>query len=268
MCVEANPRTKQRTGGCCCGGHGHARRKPEAAARDIVELDLSAPAKHRCNCDKRRCPRTYLAWSGLVLGGFLVLHFGANLLGFWPATFQAFVSRNHALGWGLTALEVTLIFVPLAVHLKFGLRTLQREQLRYGIEKHHHGSDLRQWLQRVTAVILLAFLVFHIATMHRWLGGRFAPDAAFTSASQAIWQFWRGLPVGHPANLLVATFYLLGIVAAVYHFANGVATAAEVLGWVETPVAQRRLGRACLLAGAALLLIGMVAWYALSLNGN
>jgi succinate dehydrogenase / fumarate reductase cytochrome b subunit len=176
------------------------------------------------------------------------------------------VSRNHSLGAWLPVLEVGLIFIPLAIHLAFGLRTLRREKLKYGVEKHHHGSDLRQWLQRLTAVILLAFVSFHLVVMHRWFCGRFDPHHAFASASRAVWQFWSGLPAGNVANLLFAQIYLLGIVAAVYHVTNGLATAAEVVGWVRTPAAQERLWRACLCAAPLLLLAGMAAWYALAVN--
>jgi succinate dehydrogenase / fumarate reductase cytochrome b subunit len=198
----------------------------------------------------------------LLLGGFLVLHLAINTLGLWPDAFQAAVNRNHALGPLLPVLEVGLIFLPLAIHAALGLRTLAREKLRYGVAKHHHGSDLRQWLQRVTAVVMLAFLLLHVVTLHRWFGGRFDPHHAFSSASQAVWQFWRDVPAGRTSNLWFAQFYLLGIVAAVYHLTNGVATGAEVLGIVRTPAAQHRLGRACLIAAPVLLLAGMAAWQA------
>ena len=51
-----------------------------------------------------------------------------------------------------------------------------------------------------------------------------------------------------------------------YHLTNGMATGAEVLGWVRTPAARQRLGRACLIAAPALLLAGMAAWQALAVN--
>jgi hypothetical protein len=66
--------------------------------------------------------------------------------------------------------------------------------------------------------------------------------------------------------LLFAQFYLLGIVAAVYHLTNGVATGAEVLGLVSTPVAQDRLWRICVVTAPALLLAGLVAWYAFAVR--
>ena len=135
-----------------------------------------------------------------VAGGFLVLHLAINTLGLWPDTFQAAVNRNHALGPLLPVLEMGLIFLPVTIHAALGLRTLGREKLRYGVAKHHHGSELRQWLQRVTAVILLAFILFHVVTLHRWFGGRFDPHHAFSSASQAVWQFWRDVPAGRWAT--------------------------------------------------------------------
>jgi len=225
-------------------------------------MEFGEEAKHHCKCGGGACPRHYLALTGYLLSAFLVLHIAGNTLGFWPTKFQAVVNRIHSLGALLPVLEVGLIFLPLSIHVAFGLRMLRREKLRFGVEKHHHGSDLRYWLQRVTALIMLAFILFHVVTLHRWFGGRFDPHNAFSSASHAIWQFWHGLPAGHPGNLLFAQFYLLGIVAAVYHLTNGVATGAEVLGFVSTPVAQKRLWRTCLIAAPVLLLAGLAAWYA------
>jgi succinate dehydrogenase / fumarate reductase cytochrome b subunit len=264
MCVEASPKSSCQKSSCGCGGHGHAAAPPDP--RVILALKFDSNAREKCQCGGGKCPRHYMALTGLLLGGFLVLHLGINALGLCPAAFQAAVNRNHALGGLLPVLEVGLIFLPLGIHVAFGLRTLRREKLKFGVEKHHHGSDLRQWLQRVTALIMLAFVLFHVITLHRWFGGRFDPHHAFSSASQAIWQFWHGLPAGHPGNLLFAQFYLLGIIAAVYHLANGVATGTEVLGLVNTPAAQKRVGRACLLIAPVLLLAGLSAWYAFAVR--
>jgi len=260
MCVEAAPKSGCQNSSCGCGGHG--RQKPPPDPRVILTMTFDGAAAPQCQCSGRTCPRHYLALAGLGLAGFLGLHLAVNLLALWPATFQAVVSRSHALGLALPVLEISIIFLPLAVHVGLGLRTLAREGLKFGVEKHHHGSDLRQWLQRATALVLLAFVLFHVVTLHRWFGGRFDPPNAFHSASQAIWQFWRGLPAGHPGNLVFAQFYLLGLAAAVYHLTNGVATGAAVLGLTPTLAAERRLGRLCLLAAPLLLLAGMVAWFA------
>jgi len=266
--------------GCQCGGSCHPRQTQTLEPRDLLSVDFSASEKvHDCGCGGHACPRRYLAITGFIFGTFLILHLAVNLLGLWPARFQAAVSRIHNLGNVLPVLEIGLIFIPLTIHVALGLRALRRELLKFGVEKHHHGSDLRQWLQRITALILLAFLAFHLATMHRWglhlvfrlthwpaleryaAGGLFEPSCAFSSARDGLGNFWSAA-TGNPANLLIAEFYLLGIAAAVYHLANGVATGAEVLGLASTPAAQQWLWRLCLVAAPLLLLVGMAAWYA------
>jgi succinate dehydrogenase/fumarate reductase cytochrome b subunit len=284
MCVEAAPKSGCKKGSCGCGGHGrHAQATVQPDPRVILALKFGEEAERECNCGGATCPRHYLAITGFILVAFVVLHLTVNMLGLWPARFQAAVNHIHGLGAALPILEIGLIFIPLTIHVAFGLRTLRREKLKFGVEKHHHGSDLRQWLQRVTAVILLAFLAFHLATMHRWglhlvfrlthwpaleryaAGGLFEPSRALASVRDGLGNFWSSAS-GHPANLLVAQFHLLGITAAVYHLANGVATGSEVLGLAVTPPAQQRLGHLCLVTAPLLLLIGMVAWYAFAVK--
>ncbi len=260
MCVEASPKSK--CGGksnCGCGGHG---KSAVLDARVIRTIKFGEEAAHQCSCSGGgRCPRHYLAPTGYVLGGFLILHLAVNALALWPGRFQAAVNRLHSLGALLPVLEISLAAV-LAFHIAVGLRLMRRDKLKFITGDHFHGSPMRQWLQRVTAVILLAFLVFHMAVLQRWFGGRFDPQNAFSSTSHGIWQFWHGQATGSFPNLLFAQFYLLGIFAAVYHLTNGIATGAEVLGLVSTPLAQDRLWRICVIAAPALLLAGLAAWYA------
>lgn len=267
-------------GDCQCGGSCHSGQLQTLAPRDLMAVGFAAPETvHDCTCHGHACPRRYIAVTGFILGAFLILHLGVNVLGLWPVRFQAAVNRIRGLGATLPVLEIGLIFVPLTMHIALGLRTLRREKLRLGVEKHHHGSDLRYWLQRVTAVILLVFLAFHLATMHRWgfhlvyqithwpelghytTGGLFEPQRASASVSDAQWHFWDEHKA-NPANLLVVQLYLLGLASAVYHLANGVATGAEVLGFVATTGQKERLWRVCIGAGIILAAIGMAGWYA------
>ena len=266
--ISAAVSPKSKSGGksgCGCGGHGHAK-TAGLSPQTIRTIQFGKAAGHSCSCSGGgRCPRHYLAPTGYALAGFLVLHLSVNALALRPGIFQSAVSLIHSLGPLLLVFEIGLAAV-LGFHIFVGLRLMRRDKLKFVTGGHYHGSPMRQWLQRVTAVILLAFGLFHVAALHRWLGGRFDPGHAFSSASHAIWQFWQGLPAGHPANLLFAFFYLLGISAAVYHVGNGVATGAEVLGWVKTSTAQKRLERVCLIAAPALLFAGWVAWYAFAVR--
>jgi succinate dehydrogenase/fumarate reductase cytochrome b subunit len=272
-------------GGCRCGGNCHSGHKPNLAPHELLSLDFSTPKEEGgCACGERACPRQYLAISGFILGGFLLLHLTFNAIGLWPGRFQTLVNLVHGLGAALPVLEMGLVLV-LAIHVALGMRTLAREKLTLGVEKHHQGSDARYWLQRVTAVILLLFLSFHLATMPQWglhfvyqithwpalgcyaVGGRFVPQHAFASVSQAMSLFW-GEQAANPANLLIAEFYLLGIASAIYHLVNGAATGAEVLGFVTGSAQKERLLRWCMGIGVVLATAGMMAWYAFTFGAR
>jgi succinate dehydrogenase / fumarate reductase cytochrome b subunit len=266
MCIEAAPKSKcGGKSGCGCGGHGRAK-TAVLNPRTIRTVKFGGETGRRCGCSGGgRCPREYLAPTGYVLGGFLILHLAVNSLALWPGKFQSAVDRVHSLGALLPVLETGLIAV-LAFHIAVGLRLMRHDKLKFITGDHFHGGPMRQWLQRVTAVIMLAFVLFHVVTLHRWFGGRFDPHNAFSSASHAVWKFWHGQAAGSLPNLLFAQFYLLGIVAAVYHLANGAATGAEVLGLVRTPAAQDRFWRICVVAAPALLLAGLAAWWAFAVR--
>jgi succinate dehydrogenase/fumarate reductase cytochrome b subunit len=274
-----DPEKLPRRHGCQCGGSCNSGKPQTLAPRDLLSLDFSKPEKeHGCACGGHVCPRHFLAITGFILGAFLLLHLLVNALGLWPARFQTVVTLIHGLGALLPNLEIGLV-LALAIHVTLGLRTLRREKLKLGVEKHHCGSDVRYWLQRVTAVILLVFLSFHLATMPRWglhlvhqithwpalrryaAGGLFEPQHAFASVSEAQWHFWDE-HTANPANFLIVQLYLLGIAAAVYHLANGVATGAEVLGFVNTNRRKEKLWRVCMGAGFVFAAIGMAGWYA------
>jgi succinate dehydrogenase/fumarate reductase cytochrome b subunit len=241
----------------------------------------SAGPKEEGDCGRGDCgsERQWMAITGFVLGAVLILHLAFNVLGLWPALFELTASLNHRLGGALPSLEIGLVLVPLAIHVVLGVRILCRDKLVFGVEKQHRGSDVRYWLQRVTAVILLVFLAFHLATTHRWgvhliyqathwpaaeryaAGGLYEAQHAYASASDAQWHFWDDR-TGSPANLLVSELILLVIAAAVYHLANGVATGSEVFGLAAGARRKSRLWRVCIGAGFALAAIGMVGWYA------
>jgi hypothetical protein len=147
MCVEAAPKSGCKKAICGCGSHGGCAALPEQ--RTILAMKFGEEAEQQCSCASGRCPRHYLAVTGFILVAFVVLHLTVNMLGLWPARFQSVVNHIHGLGAALPILEIGLLFIPLTIHVAFGLRTLRREKLKFGVEKHHHGSDPRQWLQRV-----------------------------------------------------------------------------------------------------------------------
>jgi succinate dehydrogenase / fumarate reductase cytochrome b subunit len=222
---------------------------------------------------------------GAVLGLFIVAHLTIALSGLWPRRYQGLVDRIHRLGPALPVIELTLIFIPLLVQVIFGLRMLVKVGMAYHTEKQSRGGDLRFFVQRLSAVILLLFLGFHVATMHRWgfhllysvtglaalkgyaAAGLFHPAGqAFQSTAVAIRSYWGPGSIVQPGNLLVAGFYAVGIWAVCYHLANGLATSAMAWGITVTETAQRRCCFLCLALGVALSLAGAAAWYAFALG--
>ena len=99
--------------------------------------------------------------------------------------------------------------------------------------------------------------------------GLFHPDGqAFQSTAIAIRSYWSPDAIGHPANLLVAGFYAIGMWAVCYHLANGLATSAMAWGLAVTETAQRRYNFLCLGIGVALILVGTAAWYAFAFSSR
>ena len=88
-------------------------------------------------------------------------------------------------------------------------------------------------------------------------GTRWDDDFAASTLSLVLRGQSEGISI---AGIAISLFYLLGISAAVYHFANGLWTSAITWGLTVSQAAQRRWGVICTGVGAVLMLM---AWSAL-----
>jgi len=61
----------------------------------------------------------------------------------------------------------------------------------------------------------------------------------------------------------IAFVYAVGVLASVYHLANGIWTMGITWGVWTSPTAQRKAIAPCAVFGVALALLGMLAWYAM-----
>ena len=226
---------------------------------ETISLPIQKPHQAACTCRHRYCPRRIHAMLGVVVGLFVVAHLAIAMTGLWPERYQSLVNLIHRLGPALPVIELALVFIPLLVQVGYGLRMLLKIGMAYHTDKKSRGGDLRFFLQRLSAVILLLFIAFHVATMHRWgfhllyeitgmdalkgyeAAGLFHPDGqAFQSTATAIRSYWSPDSIRHPANLFVVGFYAIGIWAVCYHLANGLATSAMAWGITVTETSQRR----------------------------
>lgn len=209
--------------------------------------------------------------SGLIpVGAYMTVHLLVNstlLNG--PGAFQTQVNQIHALGAVLPVVEWVFIFIPLIFHAVVGIWIIQTG--RSNASQYHYVNNTRYTLQRWTGVLATIFILFHVFHLHGWFHGdvwlknvaeplgmaQFRPyNAASTLATAMAGYVW---PV----------FYAIGVIACVYHLANGIWTMGITWGVWLTPAAQRRANVLCGIFGVFLLIVGLSAlWGAKTTDVN
>ena len=252
-----------------CGCGHHATESP-ASQPEVT----AAPSS--CKCQKIRWVRKTHAALGLLFGLFLVEHFTATALGLRPNLFEQHIQGVHAVLIERPWLEF-LVFVPLVALVPFGLYLLVKSGLRYNVKKCNRGGKLRFFLQRVSAVAILAFLAFHLLTLRDWGTWYTRAEAERTTLSgtalnsapavfaTSVWQIWAFLPdtAGRSVDRYIVTgFYFLGMAAVIYHLANGLWTGAIAWGLTASPAAQQRSLWSFTAFGIVLFVLGTLGWYA------
>lgn len=201
------------------------------------------------------------------IGAFLVPHLVTNssiVWGRWfnPSrhgdagveTFQHEVDFIHDLP-ALVVLEFGLIWAPLAFHAILGVVFARTG--RFNVGRYPYGGNWRYTLQRITGYVGLLFIIMHVTSLRfglKWWGlapGFDAARAASTTGEHFQEGAW-GVP-------FAAVFYLAGVLSLVFHFANGLWTAAITWGLTVAVPAQRRWGRLCAAIGLLLAAAGVAA---------
>lgn len=152
-----------------------------------------------------------------------------------------------------TGLTMAVVLVPLLWHTVWGMLRMFRSRPAPDLSRF---SNVRYWLQRLSAIGLLLFLGAHLWLA--WAEPRFVAGRAEPFAE-----------IAHQMRFHLPTLfvYLLGTLGIAYHLANGlwsfcmgwgIAVSKSGLAWVE---------RISLLAFVALLAIGWLAVYALYQGG-
>jgi succinate dehydrogenase / fumarate reductase cytochrome b subunit len=201
--------------------------------------------------------------TGMVpIGAYLCFHLATNaaiLDG--PATYQRRADQIHLLGpTTILVLEWSLIFLPILFHGLVGMIIVTRG--KRNVRRYPYRENWRYTLQRVTGVVAFAFILWHVLHMHGWFrfewwreyvaeplgGAQFDPKNAGTTAAAAL-----------QASALVAAAYVAGVLASVYHLANGVWTMGITWGVWTSPKAQRRANLPCAAFGVGLAAVGVAS---------
>lgn len=207
--------------------------------------------------------------TGLIpVGGFLAFHLitnGSVLDG--AETFQYRVNQIHDLGpTTLLLLEWPFIFIPILFHALIGMVIVCRGMRN--VTDYPYAGNIRYTLQRWTGVIAFVFILWHVFHMHGWLraewwldyvarplgGAQFDPthNMAASSTAAAVWGTW-----------WMGAWYIVGTLACVYHFANGLWTMGITWGLWTGPAAQRWANLPALAFGLVLAILGIGAMYGL-----
>ncbi len=244
----------------------HGEHKPS------VRSDLWAPL-HRHHFLLRRLH----SLTGIMpVGVFVIFHLFTNMqMAIAQVTgqlhyFQDEVDFIHSLP-ALLFLEIFGLWLPIAFHAGLGIVYMWGG--KSNSMSYRYGGNLRYTLQRWTAWIALFFIFFHVASL-RWgwtfwifeypwgaraEGTEFAALAGVDSYPLAHATTAMALQTGPLGGLFMVLAYLIGTLAVVYHWSNGLWTAAITWGLTLTQTAMKRWGLICLGMGIALTLFSIAA---------
>jgi len=207
----------------------------------------------------------------MPVGVFVIFHLFTNMQMLF-GTFQHEVDFIHNLP-ALIFLEIFGLWLPIGFHA--GLGVIYMLQGKGNSQTYKYGDNLRYSLQRWSAWIALIFIFYHVATL-RWgwtlFGLAETPFLTGPEAAQAIFGVDE-YPVAFSSTAyamqhgilngwLTTLFYIVGVAAVVYHWSNGLWTAAITWGVTVTKAAQKRWGYICAGMGVALAIFSAAAIYA------
>ncbi|QEF99355.1 Succinate dehydrogenase cytochrome b558 subunit [Stieleria maiorica] len=202
--------------------------------------------------------------TGIVpLGLYMCVHLttNASLLGS-VEIFQRAVFLIHSPGPLLPLIEWGGIFLPLIFHAVLGIWIAKTGKTNSS--QYRFTSNRRYSWQRWTGFIGLVYLFLHVMHLHGgvhaegWMNaidkigfGQFSPYNAGSSLVAA-------MNLGY--GVIWPVIYLVGVLALVYHFINGIWTAGITWGLWISPQAQARATKVCVALGVVLTVVSLAAW--------
>ena len=160
----------------------------------------------------------------------------------------------------LLLIEITL-WVSLAFHAILGIYYAKTGSAN--TDRYPYQGNWRYRVQRLSGYLGFLFIFYHVATL-RWGWTFLVPGGtewSFRFSASTLAAALHGSTAGlTTVGVVVSHFYFVGVSLLVFHFANGLWTAAITWGLTISRAAQRRWGYVCTGLGAALMLM---AWMSL-----
>jgi succinate dehydrogenase / fumarate reductase, cytochrome b subunit len=196
----------------------------------------------------------------LPLGVFLVVHLYENYQAVGPggeARFNGVVEHlqtNPAIIW----IEIFGLGLPLLYHAFYGI--FIAGEARYNARRYSYGANWRFLFQRVSGVLLIAFLAYHI-----WMT-RLQPEVSPQSFEQTqglvTYAYMHGYLTESHFGIPIWALYVVGILSACFHFANGLWGFLIHWGITTGPRAQKMSVYACAALGVLVAVLGLNALFA------
>jgi succinate dehydrogenase / fumarate reductase cytochrome b subunit len=180
------------------------------------------------NADRHFWIRRLHSLSGIVpIGGFLAFHFYENFQATRGA--DAYNEMTHKLQSMPLAVgaEIFIIALPILFHGVYGL--FITGTAKPNVISNPYVRNVMYFLQRVTGVIVFAFILFHYWTTRLVQLHDHESLDLFRQVQAAV------------ANPWIYAFYIAGILSATFHLANGIWSFSIVWGLTVGPRAQRRM---------------------------
>lgn len=182
--------------------------------------------------------------SGLIpIGVFLTVHTLVNSSAIWGEE-----AYNVAAGVMVNLpyklfLETFVIFVPLLFHGILGIWIALKA--KNNVRQYTYARNWGFFLQRLTGFVMFAFLVWHVWQTR--VQAEFGVEPGFSMMADIV------------ANPVFLALYIVGIVASMFHFANGIWTFLITWGITVTPKSQKVSKYATMGIFVVLSVIGVLA---------
>lgn len=182
----------------------------------------------------------------IPIGLFLMFHLTVNFMA--TQGEEVFNTAVHLIDYVpmLIVVECLVIYLPLIFHAVYGIYIAFTAKNNLG----NYGY-FRNWmfmLQRLTGIITLIFLVWHIWETR--VQKAFGETVDFNMMAEIF------------SNPFMIGFYIVGIISAIFHFANGLWSFAVSWGLTVSPKSQKIMTYVTVIVFVVLSYIGVSAIFA------
>lgn len=152
----------------------------------------------------------------LPIGGFMVFHIFANSTAMFSAeNYNLVIDFLRSLPF-VEYIEWIAIFIPIIFHALYGVIIYTTAR-----PNHMQYSGLENWryiLQRITGVIALVYIYYHIVQFKTVENLDYNYIAKSLSGTQTL-DWAPAIPFLNPFSIY--WFYVIGLLSTIYHFCNG-----------------------------------------------